>query len=167
MIPTNKAERSKAFRNFLLFFMITIGVIVAALIFSFQVPFKENEKLRKDMDVADNEKAVLQSFEVKMQETMNLLDSVNLSVNAYRINDQISTNIKSMGSMLNDTSSVNTICNKILYNLSSLQRAKEQLRNVNTNNAEMEKRDNKIEQLQNKLNECTDKYNNLLLSNNK
>ena len=119
------------------------------------------------MDVADNEKAVLQSVEMKMQQTMNLLDSVNLSVNAYRINDQISTNIKSMSAMLNDSSSVSTICNKILYNLGSLQRAKEQLRNVNTNSAEIEKRDSKIEQLQNKLNDCTDKYNSLLLNNNK
>src|SRR5438067_10648036 len=106
MKPINRAERKKAFWNFLLFFLITVAVIVAAVLFSVQVPFKENDRLRKEADVAYNEKVFLQGFEIRMQETMNLLDSVNLSDRAFWFNNRIDHNIKEMTGLLNDSLSV-------------------------------------------------------------
>src|SRR5687767_11688280 len=100
MPPTNQDARRRSFLYFLLFFVITIGVITTTILFSFQVPFKENQKLRKEMDIAENEKAFMQSFGIKLEETMNMLDSVNLSAdNAYLLDNKISRNIDAMLTM--------------------------------------------------------------------
>ena len=149
MKPVNSTERKKAFYNFLIFFSITIAVLVTGLLFSFQVPFKENNKLRKEMDIAENEKSFLQLYEIKMQETMNLLDSVNLAANVYRYDNAINNNIKAMNAMLTDSVKVKGLCSKILDNLKNLQVAKEQLRTVNNSSALLEKKDKEIEQLRN------------------
>ncbi len=135
---------------FLLFFVITIGVITTTILFSFQVPFKENQKLRKEMDRAENEKAFLQSFEIKLEETMNLLDSVNLSAeNAYLMDSKISRNIDQMLTMSSsDSLSIKGMINVIIDNLKNLQLAKKQLRDVNNGALELEKKDRRIETLE-------------------
>ena len=135
MKPVNSTERKKAFYNFLIFFSITIAVLVTGLLFSFQVPFKENNKLRKEMDIAENEKSFLQLYEIKMQETMNLLDSVNLAANVYRYDNAINNNIKAMNAMLTDSVRVKGLCSKILDNLKNLQVEKEKLRTFNKSSA--------------------------------
>jgi hypothetical protein len=149
MKPVNSAERKKAFYNFLIFFAITIAVLVTGLLFSFQVPFKENNKLRKEMDIAENEKSFLQLYEMKMDETMKLLDSVNLVSNGYRYENAINNNIKAMNAMLTDSVKVKSFCSKILDNLKALQVAKEQLRMVNNSSALLEQKDREIQQLKN------------------
>jgi hypothetical protein len=153
MPPINQDARRKSFLYFLLFFVITIGVITTTILFSFQVPFKENQKLRKEMDRAENEKAFMQSFEIKLEETMNLLDSVNLSAdNAYLMDSKISRNIDAMLTMsANDSISFKGMVNVIIDNLKNLQVAKKQLRDVNNSAVELEKKDRKIEQLENEV----------------
>jgi len=153
MPPTNQDARRRSFFYFLLFFVITIGVITTTILFSFQVPFKENQKLRKEMDRAENEKAFMQSFEIKLEETMNLLDSVNLSAdNAYLMDSKISRNIDAMLTMsANDSLSFKGMVNIIIDNLKNLQVAKKQLRDVNNSAVELEKKDRKIEQLENEV----------------
>jgi cell shape-determining protein MreC len=148
MAPINQQERRKAFLNFLLFFTLTMGIIITTLLFSFQVPFKENEMLRQKMAQVENEKVVLRSFEIKLHETMDLLDSVNLSGYAYRVDNLISRNIMDMTQMSSDSSvSVKSMLNIIIDNLKNLQVAKEQIRSENASAAELEKRDREIEQL--------------------
>ncbi|WP_315814913.1 type VI secretion system TssO [Paraflavitalea speifideaquila] len=153
MPPINQDARRRSFLYFLLFFVITIGVITTTILFSFQVPFKENQKLRKEMDRAENEKAFMQSFEIKLEETMNLLDSVNLSAdNAYLMDSKISRNIDAMLTMsANDSISFKGMVNVIIDNLKNLQVAKKQLRDVNNSAVELEKKDRKIEQLENEV----------------
>ncbi|WP_276483634.1 type VI secretion system TssO [Paraflavitalea pollutisoli] len=150
MPPINQDARRKSFMYFLLFFVITIGVITTTILFSFQVPFKENQKLRKEMDRAENEKAFLQSFEIKLEETMNLLDSVNLSAeNAYLMDSKISRNIDQMLTMSSsDSLSIKGMINVIIDNLKNLQLAKKQLRDVNNGALELEKKDRRIETLE-------------------
>jgi cell shape-determining protein MreC len=125
-----------------------MGIIITTLLFSFQVPFKENEMLRQKMAQVENEKVVLRSFEIKLHETMDLLDSVNLSGYAYRVDNLISRNIMDMTQMSSDSSvSVKSMLNIIIDNLKNLQVAKEQIRSENASAAELEKRDREIEQL--------------------
>lgn len=153
MSPINQDARRKSFLYFLLFFAITVGVITTTILFSFQVPFKENQKLRREMDRAENEKAFMQSFEIKLEETMNLLDSVNLSAdNAYLMDSKISRNIDAMLTMsANDSISFKGMVNIIIDNLKNLQVAKKQLRDVNNSAVELEKKDRQIERLENEV----------------
>lgn len=154
MIPINTAERKRSFLNFLLFFIITMAVILTTVFFSVQVPFRENDKLRKEKDLADNQRVALQSFELKMQETMNMLDSVSMSGNSLRYGNYVDNNVAEMYKMVSDSSDVKTLCNKIMDNLSSLRRAKEQIRTTNSNSAELEEKDRQIAKLQNDVATC-------------
>lgn len=153
MMPINHSERRKAFLNFLLFFAITIAIILTTVFFSFRVPLEDNEKLRKQMDIVENEKVFLRSFGTKMQQTVNLIDSTTRQVDDIRINQEIKNNLASMTAMINDSISVKSICNEIINNLSSLHEAKVQLRSVNNNTLEIEKKDRTIDDLRVKLNE--------------
>ncbi len=128
MKPLNQSERKKAFGNFLLFFIITIAVIITAVFFSIRVPFKQNEYLLQQMDLAGNERAFAESFKNKMQETMNWLDSVNLKPNADMIDSRISNNITRMTQMAESDSTMNSFYLGIVQTLNNLQQAKFALR---------------------------------------
>ncbi len=163
MNPLNAPERRKAFINFLLFFAITLSVILITVFFSIQVPFKENNKLRKEMDIADNERAFLQSFEVKMQETTNLVDSIIRAQNVFIVQKDIDNNIKTMTNMISDSTSVKGICTKIISNLATLRAANEQLRSSSNSNDDLEKKDKRIQQLESEAKAYADRINELYL----
>ena len=154
-MPVNRRQRTKAFFNFLVFFVVTIGVVITSVFFSFQVPLKENDKLRKQLDVAENEKVFLQSFQIKMQETSNLLDSASLSANPFRIENRIQNNVKQMTAMVDDApASLKAICNQIIDNITNLETAKQQVRAANANTGELEKKDTQLKELQAKFDLC-------------
>lgn len=166
MTPINQTERRKAFWNFLLFFVITVGIVITALAFSFQVPLKENKKLRREAHIAMNEKLFLQEFEGKIQETMNYLDSVNLNKNPFKYDNLINNNIAVMTSMTNNDAivSVKKMAEMIIDNLRNLQDAKAKIRVYNNNDAELEKKDREIEQLNAQIEKCKDRLYQVQLS---
>jgi len=147
MQPLNAPERKKAFFNFLLFFVITVAVILVTVYFSMQVPLKDNDKLIKETALANNEKLFMQEFEGKMQETTNLVESITKVENVFKIGKDLDNHFKDMNNMISETVWSKDICNKIIDNLISLRSAKDQLRNVNNSVIELEKKDNKIKEL--------------------
>ena len=165
MKPLNQAERRKAFLKFLLFFLITVTVVVIAVLSSVQVPLKDNEKLRRERTIAENERMFLQSFEMKMLETTRLLDSFETVKNEYMLEEDIKRNISGMTAMMNDTIAVNTICSRIVDNLTSLHVAKKQLREVSNKSAEIENKNREIEKLQTKVDELNGRIIQLLAGN--
>jgi hypothetical protein len=158
MKPYNQAERRKAFLNFLLFFAITVAVIVIAVLSSVQVPLKENEMLRKQRQISTNEKSYLKIFEDKMAETTMLLDSYTVSKNRYPIDNKINNNITTMTSMLSDSTDVKSICSKIVDNLTSLYYAKKQLSDAGNSREELDAKDREIEKLSAQLQEINLRY---------
>lgn len=161
MRPINEAERKRAFLNFLLLFVVTVAVILIAVFFSVQVPFKENDRLRKEKDLADNEKAALYLFEAKMQETMNLLDSINMSNNAYRYSNYVEENIRKMSAMISDSSDVKSICTKVTDNLKSLQTAYDQIKKSTNSSAELAEKEREIQQLKAEARDYTQRIDQL------
>ena len=154
MTPINQVERRKTFWNFMLFFVLTVGVILASVLFSFTVPIKEAEKLRKESEAIKNERPFIDEFEAKMLETMNLLDSVNIAVNPYRIENRISGNLAAMTEINSkDITSLKTLFSRIIENLNTLQSTKAQLRSVNATAEEIAKKDREIEQLKRDVNQ--------------
>lgn len=73
MKPLNQVERNNAFLGFLLFFFVTIGVIITVIFFSIEVPIRENEQLRSRMLTLQSEKAFADSFAVAMKDAVNEL----------------------------------------------------------------------------------------------
>lgn len=131
MKPGNQEERKRAFFNFLLFFIVTVGVILTAVFFSFKVPLRENAQLRAEAVRMDNERMVLSRFEKKMQETVTMLDSINESGNQVPIIDnQISRNIEDLANMISDSVSAKNFYVSLVANLTSVQKLKKQLRDA-------------------------------------
>jgi Tfp pilus assembly protein PilX len=74
MKPLNQAERSSAFLNFLLLFMLTIAVIMTVIFFSIKVPFKQNEHLRYRITLNERDQEFAASFSLLLKETLEELN---------------------------------------------------------------------------------------------
>lgn len=159
MKPLNQAERRNAFLTFLLFFIITIAVIVVLIFFSVQVPFKENEHWRNEMAQVENERLFLESFNVKMENAMQLLDSMSTTQNDPIADSRINSKLNEMAAMLNDSISVKNLYNNVVQNLQDMQRAKQNLRNAYAQSDDADETKRKMADLQTELDKCTAAYN--------
>ncbi|WP_153796705.1 type VI secretion system TssO [Foetidibacter luteolus] len=158
MTPLNSQERNRAFANFLLFFIITVAVIITVVFFSIQVPFKQNEQLRKEMASVENERLQLGVFRIKMEETMHLLDSVGRVENPILVDDKIDKQIREMAAMINDSMSVKNIYTGIITTLASLQSAKQQLRKGTDKDATVNEYKEQLANVRAELTECKRAY---------
>lgn len=73
----NSQDRTRAFLKFLLFFLITIALVVTAIYFNFRVPVKENKWLQGQLEEKRIEDATQEKFVSKMEEAVVLLDSLD------------------------------------------------------------------------------------------
>lgn len=132
MKSLNRAERNSAFLGFLLLFFITIGLVVVAFFFSMEVPFKENEQLRKKIAVLETEKELADSFNVAMNIAMNELTNFDLKkepAEATKVSVQMK--ISRMSELIKDIpNSENSIYTSVIRNLIELNDAKTKLRNL-------------------------------------
>lgn len=71
----NAKERNEAFIKFILFFLITVAVIVGAVYFDALLPDKENEVLRQRITSLENQFYNQEQFVAIMEETKTLIDS--------------------------------------------------------------------------------------------
>lgn len=161
MKPINTTERQNAFWRFLLFFAITIAVIITAVLFSVQVPFKENEQMKAQKLAMEKERNLTDSFNVKMMETMQYLEEVNKQPGNDIIYDpRIKTNLMTMTGMtlgLDTTvNRLNSIYMNIVRALDGLQFAKGQIRDATSKDKDLAKHEQEITDLTNELKRCQD-----------
>lgn len=160
MKPLNQAERGKAFFNFIIFFIITIAVIVTLVFFSVQIPFKENERWRNEIAQVDNERIFLQAFNVKMEDAMRLLDSMSTTQNDPIADTRINNKLSEMATMvMNDSMSVKQLYNNVVTNLQGLQMAKQNLRNAYAKGDDANETQEKMADIQAELVKCQAAYN--------
>src|SRR5215831_20429332 len=72
----NTQLRNQAFWKFLLFFFITIVIIVTAVYFDYDIPNKENAELREQVVHYEKDSDSQQEFITRMQDIKNLIDSM-------------------------------------------------------------------------------------------
>ena len=156
MEALNTKERNDAYASFLVFFLITIALLLLAVFFAFQVPFKENERMRKQLKRYDHEREFMNNFLGKMTDAKALLDSVNLpTAQAAVIDGRITDQIKDMGSIL----SADSIQDKRLYEnaiqtLLGLQDAKKLARNTSATESSLGSVQQQVDNLRMQLNMC-------------
>ncbi|HPI53657.1 MAG TPA: type VI secretion system TssO [Chitinophagaceae bacterium] len=156
MEALNKKERNDAYASFLVFFLITAAILLLAVFFAYQVPFKENERLRAQLKRYDHENEFMNTFLGKMSEAKGLLDSVNLpNAQAPVIEGRISDQVKVMGSMVSSDS----IRDKRLYETAiqtmiALQDAKKLLRNSSATESNLGAVQQQLNDLRMQLNMC-------------
>ncbi|MCG8697642.1 MAG: type VI secretion system transmembrane protein TssO, partial [Bacteroidales bacterium] len=83
MKPTNTKERTQAKVRFLLFLVVTMALVIAAIFFDYQIPEKENKLLRTNMKKNNELLAAEEAFANQMRSVKGLLDSMDIEgVNA-------------------------------------------------------------------------------------
>lgn len=153
MEPLNQPQRRKAFVNFLIFFTITAALIVAAVLFSVQVPFKQNDKLREQIGMVEKEKDFTLIFYNKMNATNNLLDSLDKKdVNVDLLDGKIKEKLTDMDAMIEkDSVTTKDFYQNIVANLSQIHAAKKELREATSKDASMGELKQQISQLKDDL----------------
>lgn len=84
----NKKERLSAFLLFLLMFIITTGVLVAAIFFNFRLPLKENEVLKAENEKILTEFNFQQTFADKVEYISTLVDSLDKAPESFQFTEQ-------------------------------------------------------------------------------
>ena len=64
----NSRERTEAFLKFLIFFIVTVILIVAAIFFNFRMPVSENTMLLKERDIHSAQETNQRKFAEIVQE---------------------------------------------------------------------------------------------------
>lgn len=114
MKPKNSPERNKAFLRFVIFYGVTTVLIITAIFFGLQVPFKQNKQLQSQLDQIYKERDFDREFFNVMRETKKLLDTIDRAgTGTDLVEGRITQNIQKMDAMLSQDS----ISKKRIYGL--------------------------------------------------
>ncbi len=72
----NSKERNEAFLKFLVFFLVTVILVILAIYFNFRLPVRENKMLQDEIETQRQQDMNQTKFVSKMQEAVVLLDSL-------------------------------------------------------------------------------------------
>lgn len=94
MKPINNTERKKSFLKFLLLFLVTVFAVIFAIYFNYEIPAKENQILRDQAKVIEEDLKFQNSFYSQMETVKNLIDSLDVpGQNSSYQNSLISTKL--------------------------------------------------------------------------
>lgn len=167
MKPLNTHERQAAFQRFLLFFILTVCIIVAAVFFGVKIPYAENEKLQAQLTAVDKENHFRDDFTNAMADAQSLLDTVNIDPQKSGLLDgRITQKIQEMDAMLakNDVTS-KTLYNQIIKSLNNTQSDKKGLRAAGNKDSVVAMYNVQIQELKNSLAKWQESYNQLQTQN--
>ena len=161
MEPLNAAERRKAFSNYLLFFIITIAIVVAAVFFWIQVPFQQNKQLTEQMKLVEAQRLFTQKFESNMNEVMRLFNELKKKeVDATLTDGKIEERIKAMNALIESDSSfaadpnasvVKGLSVSVVASLSELRTATREITNATNKDENLSELKQEINNLRSEL----------------
>lgn len=167
MKPLNVQDRQRAFQRFLLFFILTIAVIITAVFFGLRIPYAENEKLQEQLAIVDKENHFRNDFSLAMSEAQSLLDTVNMDPQKSGLLDgRITQKIQEMDAMLakNDVTSKG-LYSQVIKSLNSMQSDKRGLRAAGNKDSVVAMYNMQILELKNSLAKWQESYNQLQTQN--
>lgn len=167
MKPLNVQDRQRAFQRFLLFFILTIAVIITAVFFGIKIPYAENEKLQEQLAIVDKENHFRNDFSLAMTEAQSLLDTVNMDPQKSGLLDgRITQKIQEMDAMLakNDITSKG-LYSQVIKSLNSMQSDKRGLRAASNKDSVVAMYNMQILELKNSLAKWQESYNQLQTQN--
>ncbi|MEO5682170.1 MAG: type VI secretion system TssO [Chitinophagaceae bacterium] len=145
----NSQERNQAFLKFLLFFLVTIALVILAIFFNYKMPARENAMLQEEVEDQRAEEANQQKFVTRMEAAVSLLDSLEKkNVNFDQINMQLNSKITDMLAYQQKDNSLYGKFNKVVLDkLGELQQNKKLIHELSGNDA-------KITTLQAEVDKC-------------
>ncbi|AZA53430.1 type VI secretion system TssO [Chryseobacterium sp. G0201] len=136
----NKRERSKAFSLFILFFIITVVVLITAILFNAYFPFKENSLLKSENAKMKKEMEIQDSFSFQLEKVKAATDSIGVPKQNDFFNEKLAL---SMLAEMYSKLPKDTLKNKVLYNntiigYKDLIDAKKQIKQLSGNQMTMD-----------------------------
>lgn len=147
----NAQERTQAFLKFLLFFVITVAVILFAVFFDFQMPTVQNKSLKEEVYIQRQQDANQERFANKMELTVALLDSMEKNpAMAPQLRPQFEVQVTELNALQENGTTTYAKMNSVI--ISKLIKINELYRNV----ADLNTKLIRIPQLEKELTECKD-----------
>ncbi len=149
MEPINKAERKKAFLNFMLLFLVCTAIVVTTVFFSTRVPLKQNDVLLEyKKSVEENNKLKI-DFTEKMIPVSQMIDQLNNKNPAELANMSatIDSKIIELDKMFPAENEENKLYMNVIKNLRFYKLAKIDMKAGNDNNASVKELNATIERL--------------------
>lgn len=145
----NSKERNQAFLKFLLFFLITIALAIAATYFDAQLPFTENRELQTQITVHSQEEVNQEKFVENMNQAFVYLDSLDKDLkNQDQIRMQLEGKIDDLFKLQQKGNSPYAKMNQVItYRLTELKTQKIQL-------LKLSDKANALASVEQKLNDC-------------
>ncbi|KNB63062.1 type VI secretion system TssO [Chryseobacterium sp. Hurlbut01] len=109
----NQKQRNKAYWFFVLFFVITVAVLVSAVFFNAYFPFKENSLLKKENVKMQKEMEIQDKFSFQLEKVKAAVDSMGMPKQNDFFNEKLSLSI--LADMYNQLPK-DTLKNKNMYN---------------------------------------------------
>ena len=150
MEPINKAERKKAFLNFMLLFLVCIIIVVTTVFFSTRVTNKENDQLIQYRDATEKKNNLNTEFTEKMiaiSSSIDSIDIVNLA-NLPSLDHYITAELNKLNDMVSKDVNDNKLYIHVVTNLTALQTTKVSNRKNITASNDESKLNAQISQLQ-------------------
>lgn len=168
MTPVNAQDRKKAFGRFLIFYIITTGIIVAAIFFGYQVPFQQNKKLQEQMAIVEKERAFGRQFFTQLSDTKALLDSVNKpGVQSELIDGQIDSKLQQLTALVDkDSVSEKRLYQEIIKTYFEIKDDKKRIRAGGDKDAQVASVEEQVNQWKKKYDDCFNTYTQLLTQYN-
>jgi len=136
----NKKERSRAFSFFILFFVITVAVLLIAVFFNAYFPFKENSLLKTENARMKKEMEKQDEFSFQLEKVKAAVDSIGVPGQNDFFNEKLSLSI--LADMYKKLPK-DTLKNKVMYNntiltFKDLIDSKKQIKQLSGNQATMD-----------------------------
>ena len=161
MKPKNSPQRTSAFIRFTIFYVITTLIIIAAVFFGLQVPFKENRQLEAQLQTVHREREFDRKLYEMIRSTQRMLDSVNIAKpNTEVVDGRINQNIVAMDAMLhNDSTSAKMIYSELVAIFTEAKNDKAQIRKASDKDEVVKMKDEEIQKLKQNLAGWQEAYN--------
>jgi len=145
----NNEERNQAFLKFLLFFLITIVLVVSAIFFNYRLPSKENKLLSDEVDIQRQQETNQIKFVGRLDDVNQLLDSLRkYPANFDVLSAQIAGHLAELTDLqLKDNTPYGKLDKAIVGNVSELLDVRKELYPLLQANA-------KVSELQKELDQC-------------
>jgi chromosome segregation ATPase len=153
----NSKERTQAYLKFLLFFVITIIVVVLAIFFDFYTPTRENKLLKDEVYIQRRQEANQQKFVEKAHRASVLLDSLYTSKNnTEQLRHQLTSTLDDLRKLQENAGGLyNDLDKAVIENLLSLMNRKNTITGLESSiqkyKDELESCKNQGQQLQSQL----------------
>lgn len=124
--PINTSERNSAFLKFLLFFLLSVAMVTAAIYFDFRMPFVENKILKEKSEYIKQQNLQQENITNTFIEAKLLIDSIDKAgVNVKYIADEVTRRLGDLNKLnLGDSSiqkRMNIIVTDVFLDLNELK----------------------------------------------